>query len=126
VDEIIAKGEPWTDPDFPPEFGSICQDGCSNSQFSKSKQYEWKRMSELSDEPCIFKDGVQPGDIKQGGLGDCYYLCTLASMAEEESRIMDRFITKEVNAAGIYLMTLYINGEETPVIVDDWLPSQYN
>lgn len=29
VDEIIAKGEPWTDPDFPPEFSSLAGPGCS-------------------------------------------------------------------------------------------------
>lgn len=32
------------------------------------------------------------------------------------------FVTKEVNSAGIYLMKLFINGNETPVVVDDYLP----
>ena len=30
--------------------------------------------------------------------------------------------TKQVNTAGIYLLKFYINGIETPVIVDDYLP----
>lgn len=45
-------------------------------------------------------------------------------MAEVPERVYDRFITKQVNAAGIYLVTLYINGVETPVIVDDHLPTR--
>ena len=46
-------------------------------------------------------------------------------MAEDTKRVERRFITKEVNSAGIYMVTLFINGVETPVIVDDHLPSKY-
>ena len=46
-------------------------------------------------------------------------------MAEEPTRVMDRFITKEPNSAGVYLMYLYVNGVETPVMVDDWFPTVY-
>lgn len=35
---------------------------------------------------------------------------------------MSIFVTKEVNTAGIYLVKLYINGVEMPVIVDDYFP----
>ncbi len=31
-------------------------------------------------------------------------------------------MTKEINAAGIYLLSFYINGRKTPVVVDDWIP----
>jgi len=46
-------------------------------------------------------------------------------MAEFPERVFARFITKTKNDAGIYLVTLFINGYETPVIVDDWFPSIY-
>ena len=36
------------------------------------------------------------------------------------------FVTREVNAAGIYMVKLYINGNEAPVIVDDYLPVKRN
>ena len=32
------------------------------------------------------------------------------------------FVTQEVNKAGIYMVRFYINGQDTPVIVDDNLP----
>ena len=32
------------------------------------------------------------------------------------------FVTQEVNKAGIYMVRFYINGQDTPVIVDDYLP----
>lgn len=47
-------------------------------------------------------------------------------MAEEPSNIKMRFDTIEVNKAGIYLMTFFVNGILTPVIVDDWIPTKRN
>ena len=32
------------------------------------------------------------------------------------------FVTKEINKAGIYMVRLFINGTETPVVIDDHLP----
>ena len=36
------------------------------------------------------------------------------------------FVTKDVNAAGIYMVKMFINGNEQPVIVDDYLPCKRN
>ncbi len=60
----------------------------------------------------------------QGALGDCYFLAVLSSLAEEDSSIKARFVTKTINKAGIYLMTFFVNGIETPVVVDDFVPSR--
>jgi hypothetical protein len=40
---------------------------------------EWKRPQEIytAGEPCMFKDKMAPGDIKQGVLGDCWFLGSL-------------------------------------------------
>ena len=55
-------------------------------------------------------------------LGDCYFLAVLSAMAEFPGRVEALFVTKEVNAAGVYLMKFIVNGVETPVMVDDYLP----
>jgi len=47
----------------------------------------------------------------------------ISALAEEPRRIKDRVVTQKVNSAGIYLVTLYVNGVKTPVIVDDHFPS---
>ena len=36
------------------------------------------------------------------------------------------FVTKEINKAGIYMVKFFINGQDTPVIVDDFLPVNAN
>ena len=74
----------------------------------------------------MFEGGVHPNDINQGQLGDCYFLAALSSLAEFEERVKAMFVTKEVNAAGIYMVKMFINGNEQPVIVDDYLPCKRN
>ena len=69
---------------------------------------------------------MEPNDINQGSLGDCYFLAALSSLAEFEDRVKDMFVTKEVNEAGIYMVKFFINGNETPIIVDDHLPIRAN
>jgi hypothetical protein len=103
---------------------SLCFNGTPD-QFEKYSQYEWKRASEIFNAPKLFSDGICPADINQGELGDCYFLAVCSSMAEDPTDVMERFSIKTVNAAGIYLVDMYINGVETPIIVDDWLPTKY-
>ena len=43
-------------------------------------------------------------------------------MAQHPDRIGFLIETKEINVSGIYLLRFFINGIETPVIVDDYLP----
>ena len=43
-------------------------------------------------------------------------------MAQYPELVRARFETKSVNSAGVYLLTFYVNGVKTPVLVDDHLP----
>ena len=67
-----------------------------------------------------------PNNIKQGKCGDCYYLSTLSSLAEYPDRIKKIFLTDNVNEAGCYAATIYINGEARTVVVDDYFPYDSN
>jgi len=55
---------------------------------------------------------VEPTDITQGTLGDCYYMAALSSLAEEQNRIVDLFRARKKNRYGCYAVQMCINGEE--------------
>jgi hypothetical protein len=61
VNQIIADGVPWTDPDFGPTASSIATPGVDKSKdFSK---LTWKRASEIFSNCCVFSGGIEPNDI---------------------------------------------------------------
>lgn len=43
-------------------------------------------------------------------------------MAKNPTNILERFNTKLANRAGIYLISFFMNGIVTPVVVDDYVP----
>lgn len=73
----------------------------------------------------MFQDDVTPADIKQGLLGDCYFLSILSALAEVPERIMKLFITDRTNEYGIYAVKVWKNGELKEVVIDDYFPCQY-
>jgi len=55
-------------------------------------------------------------------VGNCYYLASIAALAEWPERIQNVFVTKEVNKAGCYVLSLYICGEKINLVLDDYIP----
>jgi len=54
----------------------------------------------------LFVDGVTPSDVKQGAGGDCYYLSTLASVADTHPELIRDAITD--NGDGTYTVTFHV------------------
>ena len=59
----------------------------------------------------VFKKSVEPSDVRQGKLADCYFMSCLAALAEVPGRVETLFNTRKVNAAGIYSVNFYVNGQ---------------
>lgn len=114
--------QPWTDADFPPVFGSLFKHGSQEDQVKYRDKFEWKRITAISESPKVFADGISPSDVSQGSLADCYFLAALSSMAEFPENIKALFETKTINSAGIYQINFFINGLQTSIVVDDYLP----
>ena len=47
----------------------------------------------------LFVGGISPNDIKQGMLGDCYFVAALATLAEWPERVEKIFVTKKADQA---------------------------
>ena len=109
----LQKEEKYTDQEFPPQAESLIKNWNEEvpevqELVEEWRQFQWIRAEEipsLNDEEgklAIFADGIVPDDIKQGALGDCYFLSALAALAEHPRRVEKLFATKETNKAGMY------------------------
>ena len=120
----IATNEDWKDPYWAHDRSSLLDPNIR--QFSRHERWNnftWKRPQEVyRDGTFVLYEKPGPNDILQGQLGDCYFLASLSAIAEYPNRIKKIFLTHEVNEAGCYAVTMYINGEKRTVVVDDYFP----
>ena len=128
-----AKPDPksqFTDPYFPPNENSLLATDKLGSpidpQEGKSEinpaEIEWRRAKDIFPEPHLFENDISVNDVRQGKIGNCYFLSSLAALCEFPVLISDIFITKDYNLNGIYELQLYIDGEKQIVYLDDYFP----
>jgi calpain-15 len=130
VDEIVKvikkKGFPnFIDAHFLPNDISIYNP--LKQDYPYKKVVHWRRPKDfMKGKPKVFSDEIDPNDIKQGFLGNCWFLCAVASLAERPALVKRLFITKEYNKEGIYRLKICKNGEWVTVTIDDYIPCYYN
>ena len=80
--DSIYKGtqDKWTDPDFNYENIRI-----------GSNPVVWKRPEEIVDNPALLPENIQPSDVVQGWLNNCYFLSAVACLTERPHRIHNIF-----------------------------------
>lgn len=128
IEGVLApKDMNFHDVEFPPLDSSIYRE-VDKEPFDQL--VHWRRpkdffrvdYAEGLKEPRLFPDEIEPYDIHQGQLGNCWLMCALASLSERPALIERLFITKTVNNIGIYRVKLCKNGEWVTVTVDDYFP----
>lgn len=125
---LIANNINFVDSEFIPADESIFSDYVDTTNFDSL--VHWRRPSEFMEidysldlrEPQIFYDSIDPSDIRQGSLGDCWFMGGLATLAERPSLVERLFVTKEINQHGIYRVKLCKNGEWVTITIDDYFP----
>jgi len=68
------------------------------------------------------KNGIEPRDIVQGDVGDCYFLSSAAALAEYPSRIEKLFLTRSVNQENIAAVRVFVCGVPTTITIDTNVP----
>jgi len=108
VADVIKAGDIFHDITFP----KTVQNLVYPSQMSFIKILFMKRPKS------IFREGkfnvferININDIAQDDLGDCYFLCSISAVAAFPNRIMELFLTKEVNKADCYAIVCFILGQ---------------
>ena len=73
----------------------------------------------------IFQGKIEPGDIKQGYLGDCYFLAGLAALAERPDRIFNLFLLEEINELKYFSVKMLFKGKWMTIDMDESVPYLY-
>lgn len=124
-------GWPHVDDDF---FGAkaLGDHGANDPKKESAKQMaqntDWVRAHELvqfkGKTPQLFEGSIEPADLCQGAVGDCWLVAAIACAAEFPDAIRNLFVTKEYNPRGKYRVRIYDPTQEKFVIVtvDDRIP----
>ena len=115
-----------TDRSFPPAPSSL---GTWEGKSVTDEEVVWMRARELLGTSTarlkLFEDDVDPRDVGQGAVGDCWLLAAFAAAAEHPGLIQRLFVTKRASASGRYAVRLYDwqRRQWTTVRVDEHLPT---
>jgi len=121
LQKLKGSGQRWRDESFPPTIHSLVGDNPSRRR--DWQDLVWLRPEEFYGENYnLFVGKIEPNDIKQGALGDCYFLSVLSSLAEWPDRIRKIFVDKEKNPLGCYCVRMCVMGEWREIVVDDYFP----
>uniref|UniRef100_A0A6V3M6Q4 Calpain catalytic domain-containing protein n=1 Tax=Lotharella globosa TaxID=91324 RepID=A0A6V3M6Q4_9EUKA len=130
----------FVDSEFPPQLVSVTGDTKGNLEGKRRARenledfegLRWARPEEIYHDITIFKkgrgdkDAIEPNDIDQGTLGDCWFCSALACLAENPAHITKALVTKKWSKSGAYDVRLCIAGVWQIVTVDDCLPVHEN
>jgi calpain-15 len=132
-DQVKLSGQKFKDLEFPANIRSLLGGMDETDIILGGTDIDWRSLIWMRPDEIfgkgkfkIFCDSIEPNDIKQGELGDCYFLSTLASIAEKPARIRKLFETEEVNEQGMYGIKVCDKGEWKTVIIDDLIPCRHN
>ncbi|KAG2462267.1 CAN10 protein, partial [Polypterus senegalus] len=128
MEQSVVHNALFEDPDFPADSRSLFSDLHSSTPVSKfSDDIIWMRPQEVSQQPRLFSENLQENHVKQGILGDCWFLCACAAL-QCNDHLLKQVIPsgqatwgeKEYN--GCFLFRFWQFGRWVEVVVDDRLP----
>ncbi|KAF8194982.1 hypothetical protein BJ912DRAFT_1085652 [Pholiota molesta] len=88
-----------------------------------------KRVTEIFDKPVFFgPDGPNASDIRQGELGNCWFLAALSAVSTVPG-LVEKFCVARDEEVGVYGFIFFRDCYWQPVIVDDllfWSPPKFD
>ena len=93
----------WTYTDSSFEGGAVLKAAHSDA--------DWVRVTDVLDgkRPKLYEGSIEPADLCQGAVGNCWLVAALASAADHPGAIRKAFVTREYNPRGKYAVRLYLS-----------------
>ena len=121
----------FVDSEFPPVDTSLFSAQSKHAPAPGARRITWRRATEFldADKLGVFVGGIEPSDVKQGALGDCWLLCSIAACTEFPWLVERMFKIhgddaqpQGANEEGVYKVRLCKNGQWMYVRLDDYFP----
>ena len=100
--------------------------GEGNGDMSRvAPDVNWKRITEVysADHSLFGSRGIQHEDMRQGFIGNCWFISGASVLAEVPGRMEKVFLNDNaISANGIYALNFFTLGMPHTIIVDDYLP----
>lgn len=64
-------------------------------------------------------------DVRQGELGNCYFLGSVAALAFKYPSLISKMFLLKENEMGLYIVKLFADGEWVNVSLDDEFPTKF-
>lgn len=106
----------------------ICSEKAADTKRTReklqAKNIEWRRPSDFLETPQLFENGTDANDLRQGSLGDCWCIASMAALSEANAQqiIEGMFLDKKTNNAGVYAVYMNVSGNWETIFVDDFIP----
>ncbi|KAM6357868.1 calpain-10 isoform 1-T10 [Alca torda] len=124
--QLIAKRDLYTDPTFPASDTSIFFDYCTPlAQFRG--EISWLRPKDICSTPRLFSNNLQDVQVKQGILGDCWFLCACVAL-QKSKYLLNKVIPPgqpswtDESYQGCFTCRVWQFGHWVEVTIDDRLP----
>lgn len=90
-----------------------------------SRPQSVKRVGQIFDNPEFFVDGATADDVRQGKLGDCWFISALSALCSLEPKelgnLVERICVHRDEAVGVYGFVFFRDGEWRSEVIDDKL-----
>ena len=113
----------FVDKEFPPHNSSLVGRPVQKDYNGKWDSIDWSKAQDIFKGDYELFRGIDPTDIRQGALGNCYFLCALASLAEYPDLVRRLFDYDNLTPNGIQSVWLNINGVWQRFILDEYFPT---
>lgn len=116
-EEEDAEGDDglFVDTSFPADESVVFGDGCDPTS---GNPVHWVRAKDAFPNATSLFEGIEPTDVCQGGLGDCWLLAAISALAEFPGAVENLFVTNKMSTDGKYKIQLFDAGINSWEVMD--------